>query len=219
MTRIRERGAERYGFALILILAAMIFIMAAPDEPWSRATALGLQGAALFASLRAAQSNFRIRVAVGVLIGLGLAAGINLTIFEANYGPDFVTWASLILVLLATPVIAFGIVRQVKQNKQITIHTMLGVLCIYLLLGLAFASSFAVVESVGSGPFFRGGDGAETLSNYLYFSLTTITTAGLGDFAPAEGIGRSLTAAEALIGQIYLVTIVAVIVANLGRKR
>lgn len=219
MTRLRERGKERYGFALILILAAMIFIMAAPDQPWSRATALGLQGAALFASLRAAQSDFRIRVAVGVVIGLGLAAGINLTIFDANYGPDFVTWATLILVLLATPVIAFGIVRQVKENKQITIHTMLGVLCIYLLLGLAFASSFAVVESVGNGPFFRSGDGGETLSNYLYFSLTTITTAGLGDFAPAEGIGRSLTAAEALIGQIYLVTIVAVIVANLGRKR
>lgn len=219
MTRFRERGKERYGFALVLILAAMIFIMAAPDEPWSRATALGLQGAALFASLRAAQSDFRLRVAVGVIIGLGLTAGINVTIFDAGFGPDFVSWASLILVVLAAPVIAFGIVRQVKENKAITIHTMMGVLCIYLLLGLAFASSFAVVESVGDGPFFRAGDGGETLSNYLYFSLTTITTAGLGDFAPADGIGRSLTAAEALIGQIYLVTIVAVIVANLGRKR
>ena len=102
MTRLRERGKERYGFALVLILAAMIFIMAAPDEPWSRATALGLQGAALFASLRAAQSDFRVRVAVGVIIGLGLAAGINVTIFDADYGPDFVSWASLVLVLLAT---------------------------------------------------------------------------------------------------------------------
>ena len=96
---------------------------------------------------------------------------------------------------------------------------MMGVLCIYLLMGLAFASGFARIEGVGNEPFFRSGDGSETLSNYLYFSLTTITTAGLGDFAPRGDLGRSLTAAEALIGQIYLVTVVAVIVANLGRKR
>ena len=219
MTRLRERGKERYGLALILILGVMVFIMAAPDQPWTRATALGLQGAALFASLRAAQSDMRLRVSVGVLIGLALAAGINLTIFDSDFGPDFVAWASLVLVLLAAPVIALGIVRQVKEHRQITVHTMMGVLCIYLLLGLAFASAFDVINAVSGDPFFRAGDGADDLSNYLYFSLTTITTAGLGDFAPAEGIGRSLTAAEALIGQIYLVTIVAVIVANLGRKR
>ena len=218
MTRLRERGKEQYGFALVLILAAMIFIMAAPDDDWSRVVALLLEGLALFAALRAAQSDMRLRVFCGVVIGVSMFVSINLAAFSADIGPAFVRWSSLLLVLLATPVIGFGVVRQVKERRQVTIHTMMGVLCIYLLIGLAFAAAFAVIQSASGDPFFRSGDGGESLSNYLYFSLTTITTAGLGDFAPRDGLGRSLTAAEALIGQIYLVTIVAVIVSNLGRK-
>lgn len=219
MTRIRERGKERYGFALALILASMLFVMAAPDGRWSEVMVLVLQGAALFASLRAAQSNFHLRVFCGVTIGIALTVSINLAIFEVSGGQEFVKWASLLLVVLATPVISFGLVRQVKEKQAITLHTMMGVLCIYLLMAIAFASAFGLIHEVTNDPFFRAGDGADTLSNYLYFSLTTITTAGLGDFSPAGNTGRSLTAAEALIGQIYLVTVVAVIVANLGRKR
>jgi hypothetical protein len=219
LTKLRERGKERYGVALVLILSSMIFVMASPDEGWAEVTALSLQGAALFASLRAAQPDIRLRVASGVIIGLSLAVSINLALFDVDEGTAFVKWASLLLVLTASPVIAFGLIRQVKERRAITIHTMLGVLCIYLLMAIAFASAFGLIHEVSNNPFFRHGDGADTLSNYLYFSLTTITTAGLGDFAPAQGLGRSLTAAEALIGQIYLVTVVAVIVGNLGRKR
>jgi hypothetical protein len=41
----------------------------------------------------------------------------------------------------------------------------------------------------------------------------------MGDLTPATQLGRALTGAEALIGQIYMVTVVAVIVGNLGRSR
>jgi len=197
----------------------MIVVMAAPEGRWAEVVVLLLQGAALFASLRAAQSDFRLRVACGVIIGLSLAVSISLAVFDVDSGVEFVRWASLLLVVLAGPVISIGLVRQVKDQKAITIHTMLGVLCIYLLMSIAFASGFALIHEVSGDPFFRPGDGADSISNFLYFSLTTITTAGLGDFAPAGNLGRSLTGAEALIGQIYLVTVVAVIVANLGRKR
>lgn len=123
------------------------------------------------------------------------------------------------LVVIATPLIVIGLVRQVREGRAVTVHTMLGVLCIYLLLGLAFASGFALSAALGDDPFFSGGAEWDSLNNYLYFSLTTITTAGLGDLAPATDLGRSLTAIEALTGQIYLVTVVAVIVANIGHSR
>ena len=219
MSQIREVGKERYGLALVLILSSMVVVMAAPDNRFWEVVILCLQAAALFASLRAAQSDFRLRVACGVIIGISLAGAINLAIFNGENSETFVRSASLLLVVLATPVIALGLVRQVKQRRQITIHTMMGVLCIYMLMGVAFASSFALIHDLTGDPFFRQGDGTDSISNYLYFSLTTITTAGLGDFAPADKLGRSLTALEALIGQIYLVTVVAVIVSNLGRKR
>jgi hypothetical protein len=212
------RGKERYGLALVLILIAMIYIMAAPDEGGWRNVALLLEGLALFAALRAAQPGMRLGLIFGGIIMTTMLMTIVLNFAEDGSGAIYVRWASLILVSIATPAIALGIVLQVKEKRAITIHTMLGVLCIFLLIGLVFGSAFALIEAAGGQPFFREGQGAETLSNYLYFSLTTITTAGLGDFSAAAPLGRSLTAAEALIGQIYLVTVVAVIVANLSRR-
>ena len=218
MNSIRNAGREqRYGLALILILASLIFIMAAPNGDWSDLIALGLLGGSLMASLRAARSSERLRFVCGGLVVLALAFAVISTFIDDVNTELFVRIASLALVVLATPVMVHGMVRQVKQEKEVTIFTMLGVLCIYLLMALAFAEAFGLIQVIKDEPFFRNGQGAEDLSNYLYFSITTITTAGLGDFSPAGDVGRSLTAAEALIGQIYLVTVVAVIVANLGR--
>jgi hypothetical protein len=52
----------------------------------------------------------------------------------------------------------------------------------------------------------------------VYFSFTTLTTAGFGDLTARTDLGHTLTVFEALIGQIYLVTVVSLIVSNLGRR-
>ncbi|HNF83759.1 MAG TPA: potassium channel family protein, partial [Solirubrobacterales bacterium] len=212
-------GAERYGFALLLILASMIFIMATHDGKWSNVISLNLQAFALFASTRAAQPRMAIRVTVGVIIGLVLVAAWIQAGFTSSVNDDFVRLSTFSLVVIATPAIAWGLVRQVKARGMITTHTMLGVLCIYLLMSLAFSAAFGAISAVSGDPFFQQGAADGTTNNYLYYSLTTITTVGMGDFTPATNLGRSLTAAEALIGQIYVITVVAVIVGNLGRPR
>lgn len=215
MTRIREMGAERYGLALVLILASMIFIMATPDNKWANVISLNLQAFALFASTRAAQPNMTLRIAIGVMIGVVLLVAWIQAGFTSKVNDDFVHVATLALVLVATPVIAWGLVRQVRQRGLITTHTMMGVLCIYLLMSLAFAAAFAAIASLSGEPFFKQGAEWGTTNNYLYYSLTTMTTVGMGDLTPAMNLGRSLTAGEAMIGQIYVVTVVAAIVANL----
>ena len=68
------------------------------------------------------------------------------------------------------------------------------------------------------GAFFAQ-HAAASSQNLLYFSFATITTSGYGDLTAATDVGRSLAIAEALIGQIYLVTVVAAIVGGLGRRR
>jgi hypothetical protein len=52
-----------------------------------------------------------------------------------------------------------------------------------------------------------------------YFSIVTLTTVGFGDITAVSGVARTLVALEALIGQIYLVTVVAVVVGHLGVAR
>ena len=58
-----------------------------------------------------------------------------------------------------------------------------------------------------------------TVADYLYFSFVTQTTVGYGDLTAAGGFGRALAVLEALIGQLYLVTVIALLVSNLGSAR
>jgi hypothetical protein len=94
---------------------------------------------------------------------------------------------------------------------------MFGVLCVYLLLGMLFAYGYALIGDLASAPFFAEQRSAD-ISDFLYFSFTTMTTTGFGDLTAAADTGRSLAIAEELTGQIYLVTVVAVIVGNLSRR-
>jgi len=95
---------------------------------------------------------------------------------------------------------------------------MFGVLCIYLLIGLLFGNMFGTIQVLSGEPFFTE-KGVEDTADFLYFSFSTLTTVGFGDVIAATNVGRALSIAEALIGQIYLVTVVALIVSNLGPAR
>ena len=87
-----------------------------------------------------------------------------------------------------------------------------------MLLIVTFASAFAVVAAIDGSAFFQQGGDTNQYGYYVYFATTTITTLGIGDYTPATDLGRALTGMLTLIGQIYLVTVVALIVGNLGRK-
>jgi len=63
--------------------------------------------------------------------------------------------------------------------------------------------------------FFAGGADA-SVAHCIYFSFVTLATVGYGDFSARTDLGHTLSVIEALIGQIYLVTVVSVIVSNLG---
>jgi hypothetical protein len=61
--------------------------------------------------------------------------------------------------------------------------------------------------------------GSDKHAEEVYFSFITLTTVGYGDIAPVAAAARMTSALEALFGQLYLVTIVAVIVSNVGSRR
>jgi hypothetical protein len=124
---------------------------------------------------------------------------------------------TVLLVVLAPPAIIVGVVRRMRQTQSVTVEAVLGVLCVYLLAGMFFAFVYGALDQPG-GPFFAGGQKATT-SNCIYFSFTTLTTIGYGDFTARTNLGHTLAISEGLLGQVYLVTIVSLIVGNLGRRR
>lgn len=213
----RQRG-HHYGIVLLLILTALVFQLAAPDQDWARLTAIVIQGLTLVVALRASRVSPLVLRLAALVVMIAIASSIGAYIGFGELGATAARLITVMLVALAPPAIARGVIIDFRQQREITLHTMFGVLCIYLLIGSVFAFLFGVVDSLGSTPFFAQHAPANG-HNLLYFSFVTITTTGYGDLTAATDVGRSLAIAEALVGQIYLVTVVAAIVGGLSRRQ
>jgi hypothetical protein len=106
------------------------------------------------------------------------------------------------------------IVSSIARSPEVSAQTILGAICVYISIGIVFLFAYGAVAEIGSGSLFaQGGDGTRALR--LYFSYVTLATLGYGDYTPATNIGHMLAVVEALLGQIYLVTVVALLVARL----
>lgn len=210
-----DRFSDSYGIVLLLIVATIVLAGLAAGEPWGRPVIVVLMGATLQVGLAASRVSPRQHRNAGILSTIlvvvavgGLAAGNTKAAAIA-----IALMAGLLVILL--PV---AIVRGITDHTEINVRTIAGALCIYLLAGLFFAFLYMTMDVVGAHDFF-----AESVPyhpfDFIYFSFITMTTVGYGDFTAAGDAGRMLAVLEALLGQIYLVTIVALLVGNMGRQR
>jgi hypothetical protein len=197
----------RYGVLLLLLISTYLL------SAFSFGKLVGdLQVAAFAAVLLLALRTSRVRrrtarLAGGVaLIGSAAAGAADLTGTAAGYGAAEI-WKALLLLL--TVVL---IVRRVLDRPTVTIQSIYGALSAYLIIGLMFAAGYAAIEHLGSGHFFADGQRANT-QTFQYFSFTTLTTLGYGDFTAAGDGGRAIAVMEALTGQVFLATLVARLVA------
>jgi hypothetical protein len=209
---------HRYGIVLVLVVVSFVVQEAAPDTDLTRVVVIWLQAATLVAAVRIARANRRIvRLAAAVATLAAVAAPV-LWVAEGSVGDGVTAIATGLLVAVAPPVIAAGLAQDLFASGEVTVETLSGVLSIYLLAGMFFSFLFAAVGALGDEPFFAE-IGDPQRADYLYFSYTTLTSTGFGDLTAATSLGRTLTSIEALVGTIYLVTIVALIVANLRPRR
>ena len=207
----------RYGILLVTILTSLVFQLAAPEADWARLVTILLQGLTLLMALVASRVHPWILRLATIAVCVSVVGSAAALIGFGELGPTGARLLTALMVGLAPLSIARGVIRDVQEHG-VTLHTMFGVLCIYLLLGILFAFVYGIVGVLGSGPFFAQ-HAAESTKNFLYFSFVTITTVGYGDLTAATNFGRSFAIAEALTGQIYLVTVVAGIVGGLRTSR
>ena len=163
-----------------------------------------------------ARARPSVRLAAAVIaIGVVIAAIVQSASGEVDGAATRI--ANALLALAAPPAIVIAIIRSLRLRNRVTIEAVLGVLSLYLLIGMFFAFVYGTIDRVGTD-FFANGATA-SVAHCLYFSFTTLTTVGYGDFTAGSDLGHTLAVTEALIGQIYLVTVVSLIVGNLGRSR
>jgi hypothetical protein len=216
VSSLPRTSAPRHGFGLVfvLVLASASFQVAAPDTDWARLVTIVLGAATLFVSARAARAHDTVvRGAVLVAIVLALLSLVVL-VGSGDIPRAAAALVNGLLVAVAPTLIAVGVLREVRAEGEVSVRTLSGVLSIYLLLGMCFSFLDAAVAEIDDGRFFAGVSDPDR-SDFLYFSYVTLATVGYGDLVAVSAVGRMLAATEGLLGQIYLVTVVALIVANL----
>jgi Ion channel len=197
---------------MVAILSAFLLQGIATPGPWEQVFVSILLAITLLLALWAAQSKPRVMRPAFAIAALVVIASIAQAAAGDVEGTA-VRLANLLLVVLAPPAIVVGVVRSLRTRGGVTVEAVFGVLCLYVLVGMGFALVYGAIADI-SGHFFANGEAA-TGARCLYFSFTTLTTVGYGDFTAATNLGHTLSVTEALVGQIYLVTIVSVIVSNL----
>jgi hypothetical protein len=109
------------------------------------------------------------------------------------------------------------ILYTILDEERVTLDTVFGGICVYLMIGLIWVLAYSIVEylqpgsfRVDGGPLTRPLDPGEFRhAELMYFSFVTLTTVGYGDILAKSTPARALAAAEAVVGSLYLAVFIA----------
>jgi hypothetical protein len=207
-----------YGVVLLLVILSIGFQMGFEASDWTRFVTIVLQAATLVAAVRVARVRGGTRLASAVAI-LAVISSLLTWLIRGDIPAAPAAIVNGLLVAVAPLAIARGLIRDLRGDPEVTVATLQAVLAIYLLLGMFFSFLYGVLGAIDADKLFAE-VANPTREDDLYFSFVTLCTVGYGDLTPAGNLARSFSVAEMLFGQIYLVTVVSLIVGNLtGRRR
>jgi Ion channel len=199
------RAVDSYASLLVLLLANFFVIELVDDPRWAAVASILLAAAALIVALSDPDAGEGLQPWHWVLIGVCvvLAPVVLLVTSSSLLGVAYLVPAGL-LVSVTLPVT----LSRIAHHKRVTHETILGATCAYILFGLLFAFVYLALGELRDAPFFAQ-PGPHEASEYLYFSFVALTTLGFGDLSPSVGLPQALTVIEALLGSVFLVTLVA----------
>ena len=216
---------DRFGLLLLVTAVAVITLSLVDLESVEASLTSQLSdvlvsvfvGATLLLALRASGVGRQFRILADVLVGLGVLGTVLVVLLAEDTSRELIAGPAAPVIWVPLSVIApVFVIRRLVQHERASGATLLGALSAYLLIAVAFTLGFLTIESHNSVDFFGS---PQPTTSFMYFSLVTITTLGYGDLAPVDEMGRLLATIEAVIGQVYLVTFVAMIVGLMVEQR
>lgn len=213
------RGSYRYGLVLALAVLSTGMQMVLPDTPAAWFTQALLMAGTVVTALFAEDATRAQWRRVGLLVGVATAGLIAAAIAGQGQAERGITFGlNGLLAVAGAVIVTRGVVDGIRVERRVTLHSVMGALTVYLLAGLVFGFSYGVMDSIAGSPVLSH-IGSDKHAEEVYFSFITLTTVGYGDIAPVAAAARMTSVLEALFGQLYLVTIVAVIVSNVAPRQ
>lgn len=207
------RFADSYGLVLLLLVTGLFERALFGDEFYGSLVSLVIFATTTWLALRASQVRRRALRAALILIPVGTVIAIGFMFLGSNETGLIVSAAISSLLVFVAPAV---ILNRLITHPIVSVNTFFGAVCVYVLIAMFFATAFAIIGAASDGSFFAEITNP-TQVDYLYFSFTTITTVGYGDLTAAGTAGRMTAMLEAVFGQLYLITVVALVVQNLGK--
>jgi Ion channel len=185
---------------LLLLLVGSFVALGFSEHRWVRVFAVGLQLAALVVGFLATGLR-RDHKWLGAFALVGVVA----TVLVAIEG-ETVNGIGEIAGVIVLGALLVALLDRVLRHEHVTMQTLFGAVCAYFLIGLMFSGVYGALNDLGSASLF--GDTVDQ-SVFSYFSFTTLTTVGFGDYTATTDLGRRIAVIEAVLGQVFLATTVA----------
>jgi hypothetical protein len=199
-----ERVRDAFGLVLLLVLATYVLTSLLTNHGWSAVILTVATSATSVVSLTSSHAQPRIvRWAIWL-------SGLTILLAAIAAASDERAWlnlASLVQIALLAVAMA-AVLRRVLTTAEVGSRTILGAISVYTVLGILFTFLYGTIERIQGGAFFEGVPHPAG-NDFLFFSYTTLTTTGYGNLVPGGQPGRMLAGLEMMIGQIFLVTLVA----------
>ncbi|GEL97066.1 potassium channel family protein [Cellulomonas terrae] len=204
----RRTGTDDFGIVLTLLVTAYI-AYALSAALWVEILVFVLYLFTLGLAVRTSRPMPRQKRFVRVVLVVSAVVSAVALLTLPRAAADGVLDGVVCVILMTALVV---ILDRILRRTAVTVQSLAGALSAYLIIGMFFASLFGVMDAVTPGPFFASGEAANPRS-FQYFSYTTLTTLGYGDYTAALFPGRSIATFEALVGQVFLAVLVARLVA------
>jgi hypothetical protein len=152
-----------------------------------------------------------------ILFGAGKSGlGMNR---NSRSGPPFSPngWDSALKVFWMAVLVGMAMKQTFLLPGPVSVHRVMGGIAAYLLIGVTRAFGYKLLlEIIPNAIHFQTPPAAGVATGepgrLIYFSFETLTTVSYGDAYSVHRIARSLTTAEALIGQLYPAILIATLV-------
>ena len=199
------------------LLATLVTTLFVP--PFIEGTVFGISRFRLFTIAILLAGVYAVSRRRGIFwIGVAMAfaaLGIEGSV-HARPAPALVA-ANFALSILFLGFLGSVILYAILDEARVTLDTILGGICVYLLLGIGWSVAYSFLEYLQPGSFWLAGERLPSalradefrLEELLYFSFVTLTTVGYGDILAKTHPARALAAAEAVVGSLYLAVFVA----------
>ena len=138
-------------------------------------------------------------LAMVMLISLWLKYFFNYEVFAAT---------SMMIGVLFTIVVTAHTLAFIIKSETVTREVLYAAMVIYLLVAQLWALVYTFLDLIDPASFNLP-QGQSDFLLFEYYSFVTLTTLGYGDITPLTKVAKAFSVLEAVVGQLYLVVVVA----------